>query len=89
LFFLDPGNSVSFISIRASCAKGPNSVNKLIVGLATTAAICAVAGAPNSAAAETDANKTALQKATVECRAQVNQRHKMIKTCVKQALAKQ
>ena len=69
-------------------------MNKLIVGLAATAAICAVAGAPNSAAAETDANKTALQEATVECRAQVKdyakyhetswyQRHKMIKTCGK------
>ena len=75
-------------------------MNKLIVGLAATAAICAVAGAPNGAAEETDANKAALQKASVECRAQVKdyakyhetswyQRHKMIKTCVKQALAKQ
>jgi hypothetical protein len=46
-------------------------MNKLIVGVAATAAICAVAWAPNSAAAETNANKAALQKATVECRAQV------------------
>jgi hypothetical protein len=74
-------------------------MNKLVAGLATTAVICAVAYAPIGAAAETDADKAALQKATAECRARVKeyaqyhetswyQRHKMVKTCVNQALAK-
>jgi hypothetical protein len=74
-------------------------MKKLVAGLATTAVICAVACAPVGAAAETNTDKAALQKATAECRAQVKdyaqyhetswyQRHKMVKSCIKDALAK-
>jgi hypothetical protein len=75
-------------------------MKKLVAGLATTAVISAVAYAPTGAAAQTNVDKAALQKATAECKAQVKeyaqyhetswyQRHKMVKSCVKQALAKQ
>jgi hypothetical protein len=74
-------------------------MKKLLAGLTTTAVICAVAYAPVSAAAQTNDDKAALQKATAECRAQVKdyaqyhetswyQRHKMVKSCIKEALAK-
>jgi len=74
-------------------------MNRLVAGLATTVVICAATYAPFGAVAQTDADKAALQKATAECRAQVKeyaqyhetswyQRHKMVKSCVKQAVAK-
>jgi len=61
--------------------------------------ICGLAFAPCAAAAETDADKTALQQATASCKAQVKeyakynetswwQRHKMVKKCIKDALRK-
>ena len=79
--------------------KGTIPMKRLVAALATTAVICAVACAPLSAAAETNAIKAALQKATADCRAQVKkyaqyhetswyQRHKMVKSCVKDTLAK-
>jgi hypothetical protein len=74
-------------------------MNKLVASVATMAVICAVAYAPIGAAAEMNANNAALQNATAQCRAQVKQyaqfhetswyqRHKMVKSCVKEALAK-
>ena len=58
-----------------------------------------VALVPRTVVAAGDANKTALQKATADCKAQVKdyarynetywyQRHKMLKSCIKDALAK-
>jgi len=72
-------------------------MTKLVMGLAAISVICAAAFAPASAAAETD--KAALQKATADCKAQVKkyaqynetswyQRHKMVKSCIKDALEK-
>jgi hypothetical protein len=72
-------------------------MTKLVAALAASAMICAAAFAPASAAAETD--KAALQKATADCKAQVKkyaqynetswyQRHKMVKSCIKDALEK-
>jgi len=74
-------------------------MTKFVAGLAATAVVCAAAYAPIGAAAETSADKAAMQKATADCRAQVKdyaqyhetswyQRHKMVKNCMKQALAK-
>jgi hypothetical protein len=71
---------------------------KFIVVAVTTAIVGAAAYAPSSAAAAT-ADKAALQKATAECKAQVKDyakynetswyaRHKMVKKCVAEALAK-
>jgi len=72
---------------------------KLIAGLTIAVFVCGTAFAPITAAAATDDNKAALRKATVECRAQVKEyarfnetswyaRHKMVKSCIKDALAK-
>jgi hypothetical protein len=72
-------------------------MTKLVAALAASAFICAAACAPASAAAETD--KAALQKATADCKAQVKkyaqynetswyQRHKMVKSCIEDALEK-
>jgi hypothetical protein len=74
-------------------------VRKLIASIAATAIVCAVAYAPVGAAAETAPDKAALQKTTADCKAQVKDyakynetswyaRHKMVKKCVKDALAK-
>ncbi len=73
-------------------------MNKFVVRLAAAAVIGTAAYIPLSAAAQSD--KAALQKATAECKAQVKeyaqyhetswyQRHKMVKKCIKQGLAKQ
>jgi hypothetical protein len=70
---------------------------KQVVARATAAIIFGAACAPLGAAAEPD--KAAMQKVTAECKAQVKeyaryhetawyQRHKMVKNCIKQALAK-
>jgi hypothetical protein len=64
-----------------------------------TVLICGLAFAPWAAAAQTDADKAALQHATASCKAEVKeyakynetswwQRHKMAKKCVKDAFAK-
>ena len=74
-------------------------MTKFVAGLAATAVVCAAAYAPIGAAAETSVDKAAMQKATADCRAQVKdyaqyhetswyQRHKMVKNCMKQPLAK-
>ena len=74
-------------------------MNRFVARLAAATVIGAVAYAPLGAAAETNADKTAMQKATAECKAQVKdyaqyhetswyQRHKMVKNCIKQALTK-
>ncbi len=72
---------------------------ELVGGLAASVLICGMALAPMAAAATTDADKAALQQATATCKAQVKEyarfnetswyaRHKMIKSCIKDALAK-
>jgi hypothetical protein len=74
-------------------------MKKMISTIAATAIACTVAYAPIGAAAETAPDKAALQKATADCKAQVKDyakynetswyaRHKMIKKCIKEALAK-
>jgi hypothetical protein len=71
---------------------------KLIGGLTATILICGTAFTPIAVAA-TDADKAALQQATATCKAQVKDyarfnetswyaRHKMVKSCIKDALAK-
>jgi hypothetical protein len=67
--------------------------------LTATVLFCGFAFAPYAAAAQTGADKAALQEATASCKAQVKehakynetswwQRHKMLKKCVNDALAK-
>jgi hypothetical protein len=74
-------------------------MNKSVARLAAATVIGAVVYAPLGAAAEINADKAAVQKATAECKAQIKeyaqyhetswyQRHKMVKSCIKQALAK-
>ena len=46
-------------------------MNKFVARLAAAAVIGAVVYAPLGAAAETNADKAAMQKATAECKAQV------------------
>jgi hypothetical protein len=72
-------------------------------GFLASVAVVVVAGAAftsSVAVAASDADKAALQKATADCKAQVKdyakynetywyQRHKMLKSCIKDALAKQ
>jgi hypothetical protein len=73
-------------------------MTKLIVAVMTTAIVGAVAYAPTSAAAAT-ADNAALQKANVDCKAQVkefakyhetswHERRKMVKKCIADAMAK-
>ena len=73
-------------------------MTKLIAAVVTTAIVGAVAYAPISAAAAT-ADNAALKKATADCKAQVKgytkyhetswyARHKMVKKCVAEAMAK-
>jgi hypothetical protein len=72
---------------------------RFLVGSFTAALFAAAASMPGTAAAAGDVDKAALQKATADCRAQVKQyaqyhetywyqRHKMVKTCINDALAK-
>jgi hypothetical protein len=67
--------------------------------LAAVVFFCGFAFAPYAAAAQTGADKAALRQATDSCKAQVKeyakfnetswwQRHKMVKKCVDDALAK-
>jgi hypothetical protein len=77
--------------------KGNSRMRKSVAGPAAAAIIFGIACAPFGAAAQTD--KAAMQKATADCKAQVKEyaqyhetswyaRHKMVKSCVKDALAK-
>jgi hypothetical protein len=77
--------------------KGKFQMTKFVAGLTAISVICAAASVPASAAAEVD--KAVLQKATADCKAQVKkyaqynetswyQRHKMVKSCIKDALEK-
>jgi hypothetical protein len=72
---------------------------KSVGGLMATVLICGTALAPMTAAAATDADKAALRQATAACKTQVKEyakynetswyaRHKMVKSCIKDALAK-
>jgi hypothetical protein len=72
---------------------------KLVAGLTATVLICGTAFAPTAIAAATDADTAALQQATATYKAQVKEyarfnetswyaRHKMVKSCIKDALAK-
>jgi hypothetical protein len=74
-------------------------MSKLAGGLAVAFLICGAVFAPSVAAAATDADKAALQQATASCKAQVKeyakynetswwQRHKMVKKCINDAVAK-
>ena len=74
-------------------------MSKLVGGLMATVLICGLAFAPWVAAAETNADKAALQQATASCKVEVKeyaqyhetswwQRHKMVQKCVKDALAR-
>lgn len=74
-------------------------MSKLVWVLTATVLICGAAFAPLIAVAETDADKSALKRATADCKAQVKEyakynetswyaRHKMVKSCIKDALAK-
>jgi hypothetical protein len=74
-------------------------MSKLFEKLAAEILICGFALAPYAAAAETGADKAALQQATASCKVQVKeyakynetswwQRHKMVKKCVNEAVAK-
>ena len=74
-------------------------MSKLVGGRIATVLICGLAFAPGVAAAETNADKAALQQATASCKVEVKeyaqyhetswwQRHKMVQKCVKDALAK-
>jgi hypothetical protein len=74
-------------------------MSKLVGGLCAVAVICGVSFVPLAAVAETAADKAALQQATASCKAEVKeyakynetswwQRHKMVKKCLKDALAK-
>jgi hypothetical protein len=67
--------------------------------LAAVVLFCGFAFAPYAAVAQTGADKAALEQATTSCKAQVKehakfhetswwQRHKMVKKCVDDALAK-
>jgi hypothetical protein len=87
------------MSTGAHDPKGMILMRKLIAGVAATVVVCAMAYAPISAAAETAPDKAAMQKATAECKAQVKdyakynetswyKRHKMVKKCVADAMAK-
>ena len=73
-------------------------MRKLLAGVATTLVIFGIGFAPMAAVAASDADKTASQKATAECKSQVKQyaqyhetsryeRHRMLKSCIDQALA--
>jgi hypothetical protein len=72
---------------------------KLVLRLMAAVLICGTAFAPTGVAAATDADTAALQQATATCKAQVKEyarfnetswyaRHKMVKSCIKDALAK-
>ena len=74
-------------------------MSKLVGGIGGAVLICGVAFAPWVAAAETEAGKATLQQATASCKAEVKecakynetswwQRHKMVKKCINDALAK-
>jgi len=72
---------------------------RIFVGSLAVVLVAGAAFMPRTVAAASDADKAALQKATADCRAQVKQyaqyhetywyqRHKMVKTCINDALAK-
>jgi hypothetical protein len=74
-------------------------MTKLFAGVSATALICGTVFTSIAAAAASNVDKIALQKATADCRVQVKEyaqyhetswyaRHKMIKSCIKDALAK-
>jgi hypothetical protein len=74
-------------------------MKKLLGSMAAVAVACTVAYAPIVATAATAPDKAALQKATADCKAQVKHyakynetswfaRHKMVKKCVAEAVAK-
>jgi hypothetical protein len=74
-------------------------MGRWVAGLVATILIGGTALAPLTVAAETAAEKAALQQATTSCRAEVKeyakyhetswwQRHKMVKKCIKDAFAK-
>ena len=74
-------------------------MRKRFEGLAAAIIICGLAFVPWAAAAAADVDKAALQQATASCKIQIKeyakynetswwQRHKMLKKCVNDALAK-
>ena len=74
-------------------------MSKLYNGRTAVVLICGLAFAPCVAAAATDADKAALQQAAASCKTQVKdyakynetswwQRHKMLKKCINDAIAK-
>jgi hypothetical protein len=86
-----------YVRSGAHDTRGMIPMKKMISTIAATAILCTVAAI--GAAAETAPDKAVLQKATAECKAQVKDyakynetswyaRHKMVKKCVKEALAK-
>ncbi len=79
----------------------PQFVTAFCVGIVATVLVCsnALMPAPARAAPMSDADKAALKQATAVCRAQVKDqarfeemswyaRHKLVKKCVNEALAK-
>jgi hypothetical protein len=98
-YFLIPAIPYRYVQMGRLTRRGMILMRKLIAGVATTAVVCAMAYAPISAVAETAPDKAAVQKATAECKTQVKdyakynetswyKRHKMVKKCVQDALAK-
>ena len=74
-------------------------MSKLVGGRIATVLTCGMAFAPGVAAAETSADKAALQQATASCKVEVKeyaqyhdtlwwQRHKMVQKCVKYVVVK-